>query len=99
MLTEVTCIFFLGGGGGVVDVKLWGSIYQNGVARKRNAALISSPLVHSCERHKVLFLLPLGVGGAVEYGPRKSMDIDFTAQKLWALPSNIHALLLKSYAE
>jgi hypothetical protein len=56
--------FFWGGGFmGVVDVKLWGSFYYNGAARKGNAALISSPLVHCCERHKVLFLLPLGVRG------------------------------------
>ena len=91
-------MFFLGGGG-VVDATLWGSIYYNGATQKENAALISSPLVHCCERHKVLFLLMLVEGGAVEYGPRKSMDIGFTAQKLWVLPSNIHTLLLKSYAE
>jgi hypothetical protein len=84
----MTC--FLAGGGGV-DLNLGGSIYYNGATPKGNVALIGSPLVHGFERH--------GVGGAVEYGPRKSMDIGFTAQKLCVLPSNIHALLLKSYAE
>jgi len=40
-----------------------------------------------------------GREGTVEYGPRKSMDIGFTAQKLLVLPSNIRALPLKSYVE
>ena len=53
-------LFLVGGG---VDVKLWCSIYYNGAARKGNAALLSSPLVHCSERYKVLFLFPLGVGG------------------------------------